>query len=1236
MRIGDLFETRVEDKIDPVIKVAETADEQKLAGEIGGYVVTPLIERCLSEYLEHYTDTTQTDTTEIGVWISGYFGSGKSHLAKVMALLAENRKLAGSTACERFKARIPAGSPSHNAIERDLSRIPQCQARVLASNLNTLTDSRNRPLPSLLLSQYYLSRGYGGNLLYARVIEAQFDEMGKLADLHGLVEAKTKKPWSQIQQNPGFYRKPLYEAACELAPSLFSAPADVEKALREAESGEIHNVRFLVDTLLSDLDATRKATKKPQRYLLVLDESGQWIENDSGRLAQLQALIEEAAVRGQGRIWIIVTTHGDMGSILKEARALDGDMRKIEARFRFKFALTAENIGLVLRERLLRKKVAARQELGKAYGTRSGVLRDIGCLVDTVRNLPECTEDRFADYYPFFPYQIHLVPEIVKSLRSKGGRGEQLSGSTRTLLAITQDILRAGRRRYLDEGVGAVVSFDEIYGNLSAEGEVSPDVRADLLGVEKNVTGATALTSRVAEILYLIRELDYIPRTRENLARLLVENMDDDLPTVIARVEPELDRLIKAKMVARIGETFEFLTGERRTFEDEVGALEAQNYSLHQDRERGLMDHFVYGDGKAHWRRWLDFDTVPHMGTEFAFRLMVDDASVQRTEGHVGLMFHSPLAAQGSLRLDDLESRSMRADEQQTIFFLCGRVKGFDRDLSRYLAMRDVVDGWKGDPHRSEDAKKLALDRESTDLPKLEREVLQGFREGIRTGFVVFRGASHAMSVRDGQKPSDALRAELAAYWPVIYPKFDKVPVRVTNDQRAIQDVLEGTLIQNADVKQLKIYDRGGKLDPNCPLLDAIRIHLSTEQAQGRRVLGRPLLDTFNAPPYGWDRNAVRVGVAALVRAGSVRVLIDKKPYTNPADRDLVDALRGSRAFDRVELVLEDTSVDPDVLTETRAFIMKLAKKRGIDETPAAISEALGQCAASILGQVSTVETWSSGAGFPLPTGFTDGKDAWTKIQELTNPVHRVKEAHGARDALQAGADSIAQCHTFQEKHAVQFVDLTRTVNECRSVRHAVLTDGAIMQFIDGCQAARDAAKFADDGTWKQVQGLKEQALLEQRELVERWQNDARATLDDALAGLPSELAKRSLPAGLAEELGNPLRDMLATLDGVTAPSAAAVLPAQAEEAVRQLGVRIRAEQQKANPPPTPPTPGPTGGKPPAPTPTPPKPPVQRLRMSQVSPVTRVASEAEWNELREALDARVKDLLAKGFEVDLG
>jgi hypothetical protein len=1217
MQIGELFETRVEEKIEPVIKVSETADEHKLAAEIGSYVVTPLIERHLDDFLEHYTDTFLSQTTEIGVWISGYFGSGKSHLAKIMALLVEDRTLEGASACDRFAVRIPPDAPRRNAILRSLKRVDQCETQVLAFNLNVLVGDKDRPLPGLLLSQYYLSRGYSNNLIYARVIEAELDKQGKLDALHSAVEARAKKSWIDVQRNLSFYRTHLYAAACEVAPDVFPSPQDVTRALQDAERGEIYNVDFLVSTILADLKQREQTAKKPRRMLLVLDESGQWIATNRGRLDQLQALIEEAAVQGQGKVWIVVTTHGDMGSIYQEARARESDMKKIEGRFRFKPALTTENIELVLENRLFRKKLAGLQELDALYASRGGVLRGIGELANTSQTLPSCTADKFAVYYPFFPYQVHLIPEVVKSLRSKGGRGEQMSGSTRTLLAITQDVLRSGRRPYLDEPLGALVSFDEVYHNLAGEGEISPDVRTEISRIKDAVPGATGLTPRVAEVLYLVHELAYIPRTRDNVARFLVETVDDDLPTVLSRVEPELERLIRAKLVARIGEEYEFLTGERRTFEEEVATVEAQY--RHQDRERGLVRHFIHDSGKGHWRRWLGSATVRFHEQDFSFKLMIDGGFVPGTQGHVTLRVSSPLTAFVGVTLADLENQSLQADEQQTIFFLSGRVPGVDQDLTRFLAMKEVIDNWKGDPHKSEEARKLAHDRETDDLPKLEARVLEGLKEGLRTGHLVFRGASRSLVVPPGQTPENALRSEMAAFWPVLYPKFGRVPTRIPNEQRAIQDVLAGASDLSTDVKTLKLYDKAGQIDLNSPLLGDTRIYLATEQNAGRRVLGKSLLDGFAAPPYGWDPNAVRVGLAALVRAGAVKVLINKKPYTNPADRELVDALRVSRNFDRVELVLEETEPDPKTLTETRTFLIHLARRRNIDETPAALSEAADALAETILAKADTVNLWAGGSGMPLADEFTEGEEAWRKVVALSNPVHRVREVHAAQSTLEVGSRAIEAHAQFQAQHGAQFTELVQLKDRLEAIEHRLVGSDSIQSFLEEYRVAAQAAGFADAEVWKRLQSLKARAMLELIPLLGGWRDEARRQLQDTLDRLPEELAQRQLDPAIAQDLAAPLVALQKSLETVTLPAQVAALPGRAAQAIRQLGVCIVQETARKEP---------EKFKPEARQ-------VRSLRASDVATVTRVRNVAEWEELMTKLDQRVRSLLDEGYDVEL-
>lgn len=1219
MQIKDIFETKIEEKIEPVIKIGERQNEAKLAAEVGSYVVTPTIEGYVDDFLEHYTDTVRVPTTEIGVWISGYFGSGKSHLAKIVAMLLENRNLDGTAVAKRFESRIPAGASLRSSIVRSLSRLSQCDSQVIAFNLNSIADSKTTPLPRLLLSQFYQSKGYGSNFVYARVIESELDRRGKLAELHAAVSRLANKPWEDIHKNPNFYAKHLYQAACEVAPEVFSSPEEVSQSLKSAESGEIYNVQFLVRTILDDLEAREKEVGKPCRMVLVMDESGQWIEDDGGRLSQLQALVEEAAIKGQGKLWVFITTHEDMGSIYKNARNLKADMKTIEARFRFKWNLTTENIELVLEDRLFRKKLAGKQEVKRVYNENPGVLRDICELKNTSQKLPECSEERFVTFYPFSPYQIHLIPEIVKSLRSAGGRGEQLAGSTRTLLAITQDILRAGRRRYLEAAVGEMVSFDELYSNLAGEAEVNPDVRRELSRIEEVVPNATFMTRRVAEVLYLIREIGYIPRTIDNLSRLMVENTSEDMTVIRNKVEPELAKLISAKLVAKMGEEYEFLTGVRRTFEEEVSAHGAE--MKRQDLEAGLA--------KFATKDILGFETVPFKGKEFPARIFFDDTQTTK-EGFTDIRIASPLSALAGTKVSDLEDQSLQPGEQLSIFVLCDRLPGFDDQLKYYLAMKVVVDIWKGDPHKSGDAHKLASERESNDLEKLRRRVIDGIRDSLRQAQVVFRGSARVVSPKAGLTPGELLRAELATFWPTIYSKFDKVPVTMVNEQRAILDVLKGSNNLSTDVRELRLFDNAGHLNPGSPLLDELRLFLSTRQSKKERTMGRDLIGEYEKPPYGWDPGAVRVGICAFVRSGALRVLINKKPFTNPADGELQDALRVSRSFDKVELVLEESEVDADVLTEVRTLLIKLIGKRKIDETPAALSTEMGIFSKELFDRASMTSHWADPARLPLPKVFIEGKEAFEKILALSNPIHRVNQILVVKDDLDGYVSSIRLVSSFVDKWGKAFSEMQDFAQNLGAVEYRLVSGGECASFLGNWRTAIDDASVTSESSWKDLQNAKANAGIELEKMLSSFRDDARGIAQGALDRLPEELNSSHLDAELQEPLAAPLNGFIKSLDNETAIARVAALTERAARLARELGDAIHREREKVVPPtetsgdPQPDTPPVQSSK-----------PVKQIRVAEVASFMRIRNEDQWNLIRNRLDETVKRELTNGNEIEI-
>ena len=419
MKIKEIFATRIQEKIDPVVKVGDLENEAKIVDELGSYVITPSIEKFLDRFLEHYTDTFYQNTEEIGAWISGYFGSGKSYLAKIIALLAENREINEIPAVEIFQTRLDKTSPFGSAIERHLSRMKSVNTDIYAFNINTLADSTHNHLAPLLLSYYYHTKGYSSNIFYAHVIERELEKTGRIEELHKAVEEISEQKWDNIRTNPTFYQNSFYEAACRVAPEAFTCVDDVKSSLNAAIEGQAINVQTLIETLLEDLKTQEESLGKKARVMFVLDEMGQWIGDNSDKLYQLQALAEEAAIRGRGRIWLVITTHEDMSTIIETAVRLRPDTKKIESRFQHRMSLTTENIELVLQDRLLKKNIQGKNELEKLYNINSGMLRGLGQLVDSTQILPECTLENFVTFYPFLPYHIHIIPDIVKSLRSQ-------------------------------------------------------------------------------------------------------------------------------------------------------------------------------------------------------------------------------------------------------------------------------------------------------------------------------------------------------------------------------------------------------------------------------------------------------------------------------------------------------------------------------------------------------------------------------------------------------------------------------------------------------------------------------------------------------------------------------------------------------------------------------------------------------------------------------------------------
>src|SRR6187397_1338891 len=102
--IETLFANDIHRRIEEVIKVDQT-DEEIIRDEINEYVVTEAIRTHYTGIFDAYRATPNKPHEGIAIWVSGFFGSGKSSFAKMLGLAIANRSAAGESAAERFAER---------------------------------------------------------------------------------------------------------------------------------------------------------------------------------------------------------------------------------------------------------------------------------------------------------------------------------------------------------------------------------------------------------------------------------------------------------------------------------------------------------------------------------------------------------------------------------------------------------------------------------------------------------------------------------------------------------------------------------------------------------------------------------------------------------------------------------------------------------------------------------------------------------------------------------------------------------------------------------------------------------------------------------------------------------------------------------------------------------------------------------------------------------------------------
>jgi len=441
MRIKTLFQKDIARPINGVVK-ADQLDASSVWQELDEFVVTRELDQHLHTFFSAYGEA-MTRRHEpavsgtIGLWVSGFFGSGKSHFIKVLSYLLRNDSHThdGQTkqAVAFFEPKIKDA-----ILLGDIKRAVASHTDVILFNIDSKADTKSGrdAIPSVFLKVVNEMQGYCPDHPHIAHMERYLDEQGALATFEQAFREASGLEWVQERDAYLFHRDEVI-AAWSAATGQSTDAA--EKWLDGAEEHFALSVEHFCHWVKAYLDKQGS----DHRLIFLVDEVGQFIGGNTYLMLTLQTITENLGTICQGRAWVVVTSQEDIDAVLGEMKtSIANDFSKIQGRFKTRLSLSSANVDEVIQERLLAKRPEVVESLQQVFQAKGDILKNQLTFTDcgmTFRPYRDGAD--FVKNYPFAPYQFQLVQRIFEAIRKAGATGLHLSLRRAALASALSDPL---------------------------------------------------------------------------------------------------------------------------------------------------------------------------------------------------------------------------------------------------------------------------------------------------------------------------------------------------------------------------------------------------------------------------------------------------------------------------------------------------------------------------------------------------------------------------------------------------------------------------------------------------------------------------------------------------------------------------------------------------------------------------------------------------------------------------
>lgn len=598
MKVQELFLKDIHRNIEGVITASKANDEQ-VYQELDEYVVTKELQGHFKTFFDAYKQGVLGETSKMGVWIQGFFGSGKSHFLKILAYLLENKEINGKTAFQFFAE----GDVSTRKIRDDMTIADMKLATDTPTNVilfnveskhQTGIEEKNS-LVNVFLKVFNDSLGYSTNPTIADLERNLAKEDKYEAFQQAFFDIRGKK-WIDERHQADFLQDFIVE-------SLVKVQFMTEQSAQTWFSKMETEYKISIEEFAILVKEYLEAKGNNEHIVFLVDEIGQYIGGNSSLTLQLQTIVEELGNKCGGKAWVIVTSQQAIDKITDIAGAAALDFSKIKGRFETTLSLSSANADEVIQKRILAKNPQGQEYLEADYPNHENDIKLALQFEDSPELKLYSNAQNYADVYPFIPYQFKLLADILTQISKHSIQGSNLSRGERSLLAFFKETAE----RNADRDSNILVSLDQFYPSLEKWLNETDNAKVIKQAQENQRIVSDpedTFNIDVLKVLFMIKYVDQnIKPTLNNITNLMVRNVNVDKIELRKKVESALKVLIRENLIRQNLQSYIFQTDEEQEVTRLINNMELTNTDVENKLAVDIFDDKVGKNSFAYVNR---------------------------------------------------------------------------------------------------------------------------------------------------------------------------------------------------------------------------------------------------------------------------------------------------------------------------------------------------------------------------------------------------------------------------------------------------------------------------------------------------------------------------------------------------------------------------------------------------------------------------------------------------------